>query len=92
MKDLLVPGGAALTLVALIGVAGCNPQRPQQEKVVERVVIHDRPVIVRQEGDRRDGDRREADRPGGGQMGDRRDSPPPDQAPDQRGAPQDNRR
>ena len=56
MKDLLAPGAAALTLVTLVGVAGCNQQQPQPEKVVEPVVVHDRPVIVRQEGDRRDGD------------------------------------
>ena len=93
MKDLLIRGASALALTTLLGAAGCNQQQPQ-EKVVERVVVHDQPVVVQQDGDHREGDRRDA-----GQTADRRDSPPPDQPPNDRpvghpgdrpGVPQDN--
>ena len=92
MKDLVIRGAAALALATLL--AGCNQQQPQ-DKVVERVVVHDRPVVIQQDGDHRHDDRRDA-----GPSADRRDAPPPDQSsndhprdrPDDRpSAPQDNR-
>jgi hypothetical protein len=69
MRHLLTTG--TLATIALAGLASCD-RRPQ-ERVVERetTVVHDQPVIVRQDADHHD-------RQDAGQMGDRRDNPPPD--------------
>ncbi|HLZ82607.1 MAG TPA: hypothetical protein VKQ54_03500 [Caulobacteraceae bacterium] len=94
MKDLLIPGAVALATITLLGAVGCNQQQPQ-EKVVERVVVHDRPVIVRQEGDHHDADQqRDLDHRDGARA-DRPDTPAPDRPadhPDNRQSPPLNNR
>jgi hypothetical protein len=90
MKHLLTAGALALTTLALASIAGCNQQQPQQAEqapgpVIEKetTVVHDQPVIVRQDGGHPDGDHRAAPPPA-----DRRDTPPPADHPADR---QDNR-
>ena len=76
MKHLSTAGALALTTLGVASISGCNQQQPQQApaQVVEKetTVVHDQPVIVRQDGNRPDVDHREAPPPA-----DRRDTPPP---------------